>query len=136
VIERPELAVDERFESNLKRSANRDILAPILAYELGRRTRKDLLESLGGAGIPCGEVAGLHEALTSTRAAEAGLVSTQAHPVAGDVKVMAPPYRFDGERLPVRKAPPTLGEGTQEVLQSLLGLSDAKLAELKEKGVI
>ena len=41
----------------------------------------------------------------------------------------------DGERLPVRKAPPTLGEGTQEVLQSLLGVSDARLAELKAKGV-
>jgi crotonobetainyl-CoA:carnitine CoA-transferase CaiB-like acyl-CoA transferase len=136
VIGRPELAVDERFESNLKRSTNRDILAPILTYELGRRKRKDLLELLASAGIPCGEVAGLHEALTSTRAAEAGLVSTQAHPVAGDVKVMTPPYRFDGERLPVRKAPPTLGEGTHEVLQSLLGLSDAKLAELKENGVI
>jgi len=136
VIERPELATDERFKTNLKRSANRDILVPILTFELGRRKRKDLLERLAGAGIPCGEVAGLHEALTSKRATDAGLVTTQTHPVAGDIKVMAPPYRFDGERLPVRKAPPTLGEGTQEVLQSLLGVSDARLAELKAKGVI
>jgi len=136
VIERPELATDERFKTNLKRSANRDVLVPILTFELGRRKRKDLLERLAGAGIPCGEVAGLHEALTSKRATDAGLVTTQTHPVAGDIKVMAPPYRFDGERLPVRKAPPTLGEGTQEVLQSLLGVSDARLAELKAKGVI
>lgn len=136
VIERPELATDERFKTNLKRSANRDILVPILTFELGRRKRKDLLERLAGAGIPCGEVAGLHEALTSKRATDAGLVTTQTHPVAGDIKVMAPPYRFDGERLPVRRAPPTLGEGTQEVLQSLLGVSDARLAELKAKGVI
>lgn len=136
VIERPELAADERFKTNLKRSANREALMPIIRDELSRRKRKDLLERLAGAGIPCGEVAGLHQALTSKRATDAGLVTTQAHPVAGSVKVMAPPYRFDGERLPVRNAPPTLGEGTSEVLQSLLGLSDDALSRLKARGVV
>ncbi|HKT94278.1 MAG TPA: CoA transferase, partial [Paraburkholderia sp.] len=48
----------------------------------------------------------------------------------------APPWRFDGERMPVRHAPPQLGEGTQEVLQSLLGYSAEQLAGLKDKGVI
>lgn len=136
VIERPDLAADERFKTNLNRSANREALLPIIKYELGRRKRRDLLEHLSRTGIPCGEVTGLHEALTSKRATDAGLVTTQAHPVAGSVKVMAPPYLFDGERLPVRKAPPTLGEGTQEVLQSLLGLSDDKLSQLKANGVV
>lgn len=136
VIERPELVADERFETNLKRTANREALMPIIKDELSRRKRKDLLERLAGAGIPCGEVAGLHQALTSKRATDAGLVTTQAHPVAGSVKVMAPPYRFDGERLPVRNAPPTLGEGTRDVLQSLLGLSDDALSRLKAKGVV
>jgi crotonobetainyl-CoA:carnitine CoA-transferase CaiB-like acyl-CoA transferase len=50
--------------------------------------------------------------------------------------VLAPPYRFDGERLPVRSAPPQLGEGTHEVLQSLLGLSNDRLAQLKANGVV
>ncbi|MDP3841032.1 MAG: CoA transferase [Oxalobacteraceae bacterium] len=136
VIERPDLAADERFKTNLNRSANREALLPIIKYELGRRKRRDLLEHLSRTGIPCGEVAGLHEALTSKRAVDAGLVTTQAHPVAGSVKVMAPPYLFDGERLRVRKAPPTLGEGTQEVLRSLLGLSDDKLSQLKANGVV
>ncbi|MDO8654689.1 MAG: CaiB/BaiF CoA-transferase family protein [Undibacterium sp.] len=136
VIDRPDLATDERFRTNLNRSANREALLPIIKSELGRRQRKELLERLSRAGIPCGEVSGLHDALTSQRATDAGLVTTQEHPVAGSVKVMAPPYLFDGKRLPVRKAPPTLGEGTKEVLQSLLGLSDDKLSELKANGVV
>jgi crotonobetainyl-CoA:carnitine CoA-transferase CaiB-like acyl-CoA transferase len=49
---------------------------------------------------------------------------------------MAPPYRLDGERLPVRRAPPELGEGTRDVLSSLLGLGDERLAELKALGVV
>jgi crotonobetainyl-CoA:carnitine CoA-transferase CaiB-like acyl-CoA transferase len=54
----------------------------------------------------------------------------------GSVHVMASPYRFDGERLPVRRAPPQLGEGTQEVLRDLLGLDEEKLAGLKARGVV
>jgi len=81
-------------------------------------------------------VLGLHEALTSKRAAEAGLVMTYQHPEAGSTHVLAPPYRFDGVRLPVRSAPPQLGEGTNDVLQSLLGVSEERLARLKVEGVV
>ncbi|MDN8616682.1 CaiB/BaiF CoA transferase family protein [Variovorax ginsengisoli] len=136
VIERPDLAADERFKTNILRSANRAALMPEINRELGRRKRGALLAQLTRSGIPCGEVLGLLEALQSKRATEAGLVTTQPHPVAGTVNVLAPPYRFDGERLPVRNAPPQLGEGTHEVLQSLLGLSDEKLSQLKSNGVL
>ncbi|MDM0031362.1 CaiB/BaiF CoA-transferase family protein [Variovorax sp. J22P271] len=136
VIERPDLAADERFKTNILRAANRAALMPEINRELGRRKRGALLAQLARAGIPCGEVLGLLEALQSKRATEAGLVTTQPHPVAGTVNVLAPPYRFDGERLPVRNAPPQLGEGTHDVLQSLLGLSDDKLSQLKSLGVL
>jgi crotonobetainyl-CoA:carnitine CoA-transferase CaiB-like acyl-CoA transferase len=56
--------------------------------------------------------------------------------VAGSTPVLAPPCRLDGERLPVRRAPPTLGEGTREVLQELLNLSDPELQALRDKGVL
>ena len=136
VIERPDLAADERFATNLGRGTNRVALMVEVNLELGRRKRDVLLARLAAAGIPCGEVLGLLEALQSKRAADAGLVTKQPHPVAGTVDVLAPPYRFDGERLPVRSAPPVLGEGNHEVLKSLLGLSDEKLAALKAGGVL
>jgi crotonobetainyl-CoA:carnitine CoA-transferase CaiB-like acyl-CoA transferase len=136
VIERPDLAADERFKTNLERTKHRDELVPQLRQEVGRRKRKDLLERMTRVGIPCGEVAGLYEAMTSTRAVEGGLVNKMPHPVAGSVDVMASPYRFNGERLPVRSAPPTLGEGTQAVLGELLGLSEETLRGLKERGVV
>jgi crotonobetainyl-CoA:carnitine CoA-transferase CaiB-like acyl-CoA transferase len=136
VIERPDLAEDDRFKTNINRAANREVLVPELNREIGRRERQVLLQRLTQAGIPCGEVLGLHEALTSKRATDAGLVTTQSHPEAGSTHVLAPPYRFDGARLPVRSAPPQLGEGTKDVLQSLLGLSDERLSRLKADGVV
>jgi len=109
VIERPDLVDDDRFRTNITRTVNREVLTPEIQHEIGTRKRQFLLERLTRAGIPCGEVLGLHEALTSKRAAEAGLVTTYQHPEAGRTHVLAPPYRFDGVRLPVRSAPPQLG---------------------------
>ena len=88
------------------------------------------------AGIPCGEAAGLHEALTSTRTQQSGMLNSMPHPVAGQTWVFSPPYRLDGQLLPVRNAPPTLGEGTREVLQQLLTLSDEQLQDLQQRGVL
>lgn len=136
VIERPDLAADERFKTNLKRAANREVLVLEIKRELLSRKRKDLLDRLTIAGIPCGEVAGLHEALTSKRSVDAGLVTTLPHPVAGSVHVLAPPYRFDDARLPVRSAPPQLGEDTKQILQTVLGMSDEKISRLKTSGVV
>jgi crotonobetainyl-CoA:carnitine CoA-transferase CaiB-like acyl-CoA transferase len=136
VIERPDLVDEDRFRTNIVRAANREVLVPELKREIVKRKRAVLLERLTRAGIPCGEVLGLHEALTSQRAAEAGLVTTCAHPEAGSTHVLAPPYRFDGARMPVRSAPPQLGEGTNEVLHSLLGLSHERLSQLKAEGVV
>ena len=136
VIERPDLAEDERFTTNLGRGTHRAALMAEVLRELGGRSRQLLLHRLKTAGIPCGEVLGLFEALTSERAVRSGLVTSQPHPVAGSTHVMAPPYRLDGERLPVRLAPPELGEATRDILTGMLGLDDVRLAELKALGVL
>jgi crotonobetainyl-CoA:carnitine CoA-transferase CaiB-like acyl-CoA transferase len=135
VIDRPELAADPRYKTNLVRGQNRDTLVPLLHQELRARPRKLLLERMRAVGIPCGEVLGLLEALTSPRTVAGGLVTQQPHSVAGSVHVMAPPYRLDGERLPVRHAPPQLGEATDEILGEWLGLDAARLEQLKQRGV-
>ena len=81
-------------------------------------------------------MAGLHEALTSERTQRSQLVQQLPHSVAGHTHVFAPPYRLNGQRLPIRSAPPTLGEGTRELLNRLLDLSDAQLEHLRAQGVL
>lgn len=108
VIGRPDLPDDPRFATNLERSRNRADLLPILKAELVRRSRADLLKTLRAEGIPAGEVLGLHEALTSERAREAQMVVERADEDGIPRSVLAPPYRIDGHRLPVRALPPKL----------------------------
>ena len=136
VIMRPDIVEDQRFSTNVIRARNRLELLPMLKALIGSFPRDLLLERLTAAGIPCGRVAGLHEALTSERTRRSGLLRDMPHPVAGTTPVFAPPYRLDGQRLPIRHAPPTLGEGTREVLQRLLTLDDAQLQDLQAKGVL
>lgn len=110
VINRPELAADPRFATNLERARNRADLIPLLEAALLEWPREDLLARLAACGIPCGEVLGLHEALTSDRTKAAGLVVERRDDPAGPERVLAPPYRFDGQRVPVRRMPPVLGK--------------------------
>lgn len=136
VIERPDLADNPKYATNVERAKDRKLLLPLMIETIRSFPRALLIERLNACGVPCGEVLGLHEALTSERVQQAGLVQNMPHPVAGQTAVLAPPIRMDGERLPIRRAPPTLGEGTREVLQNLLRLSDSQLQSLQAQGVL
>jgi len=137
VIARPDLAADARYATNISRSAHRETLVPELQKELRARPRQQLLERLTAAGIPCGEVLGLLQALQSPRAQQASLVTRQPLPGGGgQMPVLAPPYRFDGERAPVRLPPPALGQDTEPVLGGLLNLTPEQIAALKAEGVV
>lgn len=136
VVMRPDIVEDPRFATNVERARNRLILLPQMKALIASFPRDVLLERLTAAGIPCGRVAGLHEALTSERTRRGGLLQEMPHPVAGTTHVFAPPYRLDGQRLPIRNAPPTLGAATREVLQQLLQLPEAELEALRDKGVL
>ena len=136
VIDRPDIVEDPRYATNVERAKNRLTLLPMMMALIRSFPRDVLLQRLAAAGIPCGRVAGLHEALTSERTRQGGLLQEMPHPVAGSTHVFAPPYRLDGERLPIRNAPPTLGEGTRELLQKLLQMSEQELQVLQAKGVL
>ncbi|WP_306553439.1 CaiB/BaiF CoA-transferase family protein [Acidovorax sp.] len=136
VVMRPDIVEDPRYATNVERARNRLTLLPQMKALIASFPRDVLLERLGAAGIPCGRVAGLHEALTSERTRRGGLLQEMPHPVAGTTHVFAPPYRLDGQRLPIRNAPPTLGAATREVLQQLLQLPEAELEALRDKGVL
>jgi crotonobetainyl-CoA:carnitine CoA-transferase CaiB-like acyl-CoA transferase len=54
-------------------------------------------------------------------AAQEGTLMQTIHPVTGPEAIVAAPWWIDGQRAPLRKTAPTLGEGNDYVLGSLLG---------------
>ena len=135
-LDRPDLAEDPRFASMGGRVEHRIIFMSILEEIFAAEPRDHWVEKLRTASVPCGPVRNLDEALNSPEVIEAGLVQTLPHPTAGDLRTLKSPIglsdRPDREDTP----PPLLGEHTDEVLRSILNLSEEEIAKLRSSEVI
>jgi crotonobetainyl-CoA:carnitine CoA-transferase CaiB-like acyl-CoA transferase len=117
VLERPELATDERFATNGARVANREALVALLEAIFRTATAEHWIARCRAAAIPASLVQGVLEALRSEAAQP--LIATVDHPTAGTYEAVRHPVRFDGERLEVRTPPPRLGEHTERLTREL-----------------
>ena len=130
------LADDPRFRTNALRVSNYDALRAHLAPRLRDRPVAYWLAAWEGAGIPCGRVRTVAEALDMPQVAARGLLVEVDHPVAGRGRYVGSPIHLDGASRSSRRPPPALGEHTREVLSERLGLQGAEMEGLRRDGVI
>jgi len=114
VIGRAELADDERYATNPDRVANRKALIAELQGEFRKRTADEWTSEIRDAGVPCGPVNTLADVFSDEHVLGSGTLQTLHHPSVGTLRMLASPLLVDGERLPIRRPPPTLGQHTQE----------------------
>jgi crotonobetainyl-CoA:carnitine CoA-transferase CaiB-like acyl-CoA transferase len=134
-LDRPEWLADEGFRTNQLRVENRARLVPAIEARLLEAPAAEWYDRLERAGVPCGLVRGAAEALAQAEADERGLVIEVEHQEAGRVKMVGSPVRLAGGGPEPRRAPPRLGEHTDEVLREA-GLGPAEVAALRAKGAI
>jgi len=132
----PEWARDPRFAKNPDRVANRETLDDLIARALGNEKTAAWIEKLRAVGVPCGPINSVAQALTDPHTLARDMVRTVRHPKAGDLKMVGIPFRMNGTPATIRRAPPLLGEHTEEVLGSELGLSVERIAQLRAEKVI
>jgi crotonobetainyl-CoA:carnitine CoA-transferase CaiB-like acyl-CoA transferase len=113
-IGRPELAEDERYATNPDRVSNREALISELQQEFSKRTADEWADEIRAAGIPSGPVNTLADVFSDEHVLGSGMLQDLDHPSAGHLKMLASPLIVDGEHLPIRHAPPTLGQHTEE----------------------
>lgn len=114
-VGRPDLAEDERYATNPDRVANREELIEVLQEEFGKRTADEWAEEIRAAGVPCGPVNTLADVFEDEHVLGSGILREVEHPAAETLKTIGSPVLLDGERLPIRRPPPTLGQHTDEV---------------------
>jgi crotonobetainyl-CoA:carnitine CoA-transferase CaiB-like acyl-CoA transferase len=131
-----ELAQDERFARNGDRVKNREALVPMLAATFARRSSADWVAALETAGVPCGPINTLAQAYAEPQAAARGMKVVLPHPVAGEVTVAGSPMKFSATPVKHELPPPTLGQHSEEVLRSMLGVSEEDVAKLRAAGAI
>jgi crotonobetainyl-CoA:carnitine CoA-transferase CaiB-like acyl-CoA transferase len=119
VLERPDIARDERFRSNAGRVRNNAILTPLLAEILATRDREHWVSGCERAGVPCGPINTIPEAFADAQVRHRGMLIEIAHAVAGTVPQVASPMRFKNAPLSHDRPPPALGEHSEEILREL-----------------
>jgi crotonobetainyl-CoA:carnitine CoA-transferase CaiB-like acyl-CoA transferase len=132
----PELAEDPRFRTNALRVTNYGALRAHLAPRLRARKVDEWLADWEATGIPCGRVRTVAEALDLPQVAARGLLVDVDHPLAGPGRYVGSPIHLSGAERSSRRAPPALGQHTDEILSERLGLSPAEIAGLRQAGVV
>ena len=122
------LAPDPQWATNRGRVADRAALMAALTAVFTTRPAGEWVAVLTAAGVPCAPVQDVAALRDDPQLVATGLLQEVPHP-AGAVTVVGSPYRVDGRRPRVRRAPPVLGQHTTEVL-SALGLDDERIEEV------
>lgn len=131
-----EVATDSRFITNAGRVHHHDALQPLVAGVLRTRSAADWVSKLNDAGVPCGAVRTIGEALTDPQTIARAMVATVAHPTIGPLPVLGVPVKLSESPGSVRSAAPRLGEHTRMVLHEYLGLDDAGIEAMAAAGAI
>ncbi len=134
-LARPELAEDTRFATNRGRVENRKALVPELAQALGQRGTAAWLVAFEAVGIPCAPINRIDQVFAEPQAEARQIRIELDHPY-GVVPTVASPVRLSDTPPRYRRAPPLLGEHTDEILRDELKLSAARIGELRAAQVV
>lgn len=129
------LANDPRFDNNIKRVVNRHLIMPILEEKMKEKTRDEWLEIFEKAGLPCGPILDLREVFADSNIAAREMLFEMEYPREERIKQLGFPYKFSLTPATARLRPPQLGEHTEEVLSSMLGLSQKDIEQLRKENV-
>ncbi|MES1908573.1 MAG: hypothetical protein MHM6MM_001482 [Cercozoa sp. M6MM] len=138
------IPLEERFDSNAKRVANRTVLLPQLRTILLQKTAQEWEHILDEytkehrIGPVYQSVRTVSQALSHPQVEACNIVREMEHSTCGTIKYVAPPFKaHNGDTFTsVRQAPPVLGEHTNEVLSELLQLDGAALQQLQSEGIV
>ena len=130
------VAGDPRYATNAARNANRPSLVMTLQEAFLTKTYEEWEAILLPAGIPMGAINTIDAVVAHPQVAARGGLVESTHPVAGTIRMTAPPVRLSETPGDVRAPAPLLGEHTEMVLRERLALTDEEIARLEEAGAI
>ena len=133
---RPDLPEDPRFADTPGRIAHRESLLPVLAEIFRTRPRDEWLDLLAAHDVPAGPVNEMPEVFADPQIRHRGMLVHVEDPEAGIIPMAANPMRFSGTPIEGYVHPPRLGEHTGEMLNRVLGLTEADVAELRKRGAV
>ena len=132
----PELTDDPRYATNAKRNANRAALVAVLQEALLTKSYEEWEAILLPAGVPIGAINRIDHVVDHPQVAARGALVECEHPIAGSIRMVAPPIRMSDTPGSVRRPAPLVGEHTDQILRDVLGMTDGEIDHLRRAGAI
>ena len=136
IIGVPALSGDERFKTNRGRVENRTQLIPLLAGPMKARTTAAWIVAFEAAAVPCGPINTIDQMFADPQVLSRGLQIGLTRDDGVQVPGVANPIQFSQTPVEYEKAPPKLGDGTERILEDLLGLTATEIAGFRKVGTI
>ena len=134
-IDRPDLRDDPRFVNRQSRVRNYSALDEILKATFKTGPRERWLRLLEQHDVPAAPLLDLKEVFEDPQVRHLGMLVEMNHPKMGAVRLVGSGIRMSETPPEMKRAPPTLGENTGEILGAL-GYGAESVAALRKKGVI
>lgn len=137
VIDRADLAEDERLQIGRDRSAHHeDLVEPAVTAWSRSRTKAECTEILLAAGVPASPVRDAAEVADCPQAAAREMLVDVVDPVAGELKLVGNPIKTGSTQDERSWTIPRLGEHNQVVLKDVLGLDQDAITALEDEGAL
>jgi len=136
VLEHPEWLDDPRFAKNGERVAHRAELKVEIAAALVGYSKHEIVKRLNEVSVSCGPINTMADIEDDPHAIERECIVTMEHPVNGTIKSAGSPLRLSKTPVKYRRAPPSLGEHTVDILGAILNMSESEITKLEQSGAI
>jgi len=134
---RPELVDDPRFATGLERGRNRAALAELIEGWMARFPSDEaVLAALEENRVPAAPVLSIRQTVEHPQFAAREMVRRVPDPILGEVTIPGFPLKFSAFPAALPLEAPLLGEHNAAVLHERLGLAQAEIDALAERGVL
>jgi crotonobetainyl-CoA:carnitine CoA-transferase CaiB-like acyl-CoA transferase len=139
VMGRPELVQDARFATNRGRIEHHDLIDASIAQWTRNFGKFEVMERLQEAGVPAGAVFDARDTNLNKHYWARGFLEMVQFPEErqmGKRVIMGRPWRLSKTPISVNGPGPVLGQHNRDVLQGILGYSEARYNALEQAGII
>ena len=135
VAGRAELIGDERYATDDARRKHAAEVEQIISGWTRTITKREAMDILVPLGVACGMVQDTREVLDDEHLQAREMVLQMQDARRGEYTALGNPIKLASNDIAINP-PPLLGEHSAELLNSLLGIDDAGLAGLRDRGVV
>jgi crotonobetainyl-CoA:carnitine CoA-transferase CaiB-like acyl-CoA transferase len=124
------------YHTNRGRVQNRSTLIPLLEPFMKKQSTAEWVNLFEAAAVPCGPINSIDQVFDNPQVKARGLQMSLPREDGVTVPSVANPIIFSNTPTEKKGPSPKLGQGTEQILRSLLNVTSEQLHALKTKGAI